>query len=80
MKIRIIFNKPFDEKVLSQFNLELLKEKFKAVYQLRNGITLHGKFKVGFTGSNLWIDSTEDEDVYCGFSMTDIKFFTVMEE
>lgn len=80
MKIRISFNKPLDEKVLSQFDPELLREEFEAVYQLRNAITLHGEFKVEFTTSSLWIVSTRDDDVYCVFRMTDVKFFTVMEE
>lgn len=80
MKIRIEFNKPLDEKVLSQFDPELLKEEFEVVHQLQNEITLQGEFKVEFTTLSLWIDSTKDEDVYCVFRMKDVKSFIVKED
>ena len=80
MKIRIEFNKPLDQKVLSQFDPELLKEEFEVVHQFQNEITLQGEFKVEFTTLSLWIDSTKNEDVYCVFRMTDVKFFIVKED
>ena len=79
MKIRIEFNKPLDQKVLSQFDPELLKEEFELVNQLQNEITLQGEFKVEFTTLSLWIESTKDEDVYCVFRMSDVKYFIVKE-
>ena len=79
MKIRIGFNKPLNKKVLSQFDPELLKEEFELVNQFQNEITLQGEFKVEFTTLSLWIESTKDEDVYCVFSMTDVKYFIVKE-
>lgn len=80
MKIKIEFNKPLDEQVLSQFDPELLKKEFEIVHQLQNEITLQGEFTVGFIALNLWIESTKDKDVYCVFSMTDVKFFIIKEE
>ena len=79
MKIRIEFNKPLDQKVLSQFDPELLKEEFEVVHQSQNEITLQGEFKVEFTTLSLWIESHHDEDVYCVFRMTDVKYFIVKE-
>lgn len=79
MKIEIEFNKTLDQKVLSQFDPELLKREFEVVYQLQNTIILQGVFKIEANKLLLWIQSRRDEDVYCVFNMTDIKYFIVRQ-